>query len=115
MLEDINVTPDRKRIGYYAGLIESLFAISQLCTVFFWGRLSDRIGRKPVLLIGLSGLMVGLTLFGLQHTFVGLVVTRSFAGAMNGNIAILKSVFTEITDATNQARYAAVSIALDRC
>lgn len=84
MLEDLEVTPDPTRIGYYAGVIESLFALSQLCTVFLWGRLSDRIGRKPVLLTGLSGLTVGITAFGLQKSFIGLIVCRCFAGFMNG-------------------------------
>lgn len=35
MLEEINVTPDRTKIGYYAGIINSLFALSQLCTSKF--------------------------------------------------------------------------------
>lgn len=93
MLEEIGVTPDHKRIGYYAGIIESLFAISQLCTVFLWGRLSDRIGRKPVLITGLSGLMVGVTAFGLQRHFVGLVISRAFAGFMNGKSTLLQRNF----------------------
>lgn len=42
--------------------------------------------------------------FGLQTNFAGLVVARCFAGVMNGNIVILKSVLAEITDETNAAR-----------
>ncbi|KAH9823200.1 major facilitator superfamily domain-containing protein [Melampsora americana] len=104
MIEDLKVTPDRTQVGSYAGLIESLFAVSQLCTVLFWGRLSDRIGRKPVLLSGLIGLSVGMVAFGVQWSFVGLILARSFAGAMNGNIAVIKSTLAELTDETNQAR-----------
>ncbi|KAG0150827.1 hypothetical protein CROQUDRAFT_72747 [Cronartium quercuum f. sp. fusiforme G11] len=104
MIEDFKVTPDRTQVGSYAGLIESLFAISQLFTVLFWGRLSDRIGRKPILLSGLIGLSIGMIAFGFQRSFVGLILARSFAGAMNGNIAVIKSTLAELTDETNQAR-----------
>lgn len=104
MLEDIKVTPDRTKIGFYAGIITSLFAFSQLCTTFWWGMLSDRIGRKPILLSGLTGLSISIISFGLQTSFVGLVIARCFAGVMNGNVAIVKSVLAELTDNTNKAR-----------
>ncbi|SPO27706.1 uncharacterized protein UTRI_04258_B [Ustilago trichophora] len=92
------------QIGYYAGLVESCFAFVQFLTIFFWARLSDRIGRKPVLLIGLFGSFLSVNAFGLAKTFPQMVLARSIAGLMNGNIAILKSVLAEITDETNQAR-----------
>ncbi|EGG11782.1 uncharacterized protein MELLADRAFT_90794 [Melampsora larici-populina 98AG31] len=94
MLEDLHVTPDRTDIGFYAGLI----------TTFWWGRLSDRIGRKPILLTGLTGLSISIISFGLQTTFIGLVISRCLAGVMNGNVAVIRSVLAEITDDTNKAR-----------
>ncbi|KAH8919466.1 MFS general substrate transporter [Atractiella rhizophila] len=104
MIEESGVTDDPKKVGYYAGIITSLFAASQLLTVFSWGRLSDRIGRKPVLLTGLSGVLISTFLFGLQKSFVGMVIARCISGAMNGNVAVIKSVLAEITDESNQAR-----------
>lgn len=95
--------PD-SQLGYYAGVVESAFAFVQFLTIFFWARLSDRIGRKPVLLIGLLGSFLSVNAFGLARTFPQMVLARSIAGLMNGNIAILKSVLAEITDETNQAR-----------
>lgn len=83
MLEEINVTPDRTKIGYYAGIINSLFALSQLCTTFWWGMLSDRVGRKPILLLGLTGLSISMISFSLQSRFLGLVLARCFAGIMD--------------------------------
>lgn len=103
MLEEMKVSPDPKQIGYYAGVIESLFAVAQLCTAMFWGRLSDRVGRKPVMLIGLFGMAISVIAFGLQKTYVGLIISRFVAGMMNGNIAILQSIVAEITDPTNYA------------
>ncbi|PLW32892.1 hypothetical protein PCANC_17102 [Puccinia coronata f. sp. avenae] len=103
MIEDLHIV-HRTQVGTYAGVIESLFALAQFSTVLFWGRLSDRIGRKPVLLSGLTGLSIGIIVFGLQRTFVGLIIARSFAGAMNGNIAVVKSSLAETTDDSNKAR-----------
>lgn len=91
-------------VGFYAGIIESLFALSQTLTILYWGSLSDRIGRKPVLLIGLTGVALSATLFGLAETFLWAVLARALAGVMNGNVAIVKSVVGEITDDTNRAR-----------
>lgn len=107
MLEDMKVSEDPKQVGYYAGWIESLFAIAQLCTAIFWGRLSDKVGRKPVMLTGLMGMAISVILFGLQKKYIGLVISRLLAGVMNGNIAILQSIVGEITDSTNFADAAA--------
>ncbi|TKY84624.1 hypothetical protein EX895_006526 [Sporisorium graminicola] len=92
------------QLGYYAGIVESTFAFVQFLTIFWWARLSDRIGRKPVLLIGLFGSFLSVNAFGFASTFPQMVAARSIAGLMNGNIAILKSVLAEVTDETNQAR-----------
>lgn len=95
--------PD-SQLGYYAGIVESTFAFVQFLTIFWWARLSDRIGRKPVLLTGLLGSFLSVNAFGLARSFPQMVLARSIAGLMNGNIAILKSVLAEVTDETNQAR-----------
>jgi predicted MFS family arabinose efflux permease len=63
-----------------------------------------RFGRRPILLIGLWGLTISITLFGLSKTFFTLVISRALAGAINGNIAVVKSMMAEMTDETNQAQ-----------
>ncbi|GAA5963245.1 hypothetical protein JCM21900_006566 [Sporobolomyces salmonicolor] len=103
-LEDLKVTDDPSKIGYWAGIIESLFALTTFSTVLAWGRLSDRIGRKPVLIIGLSGVTLSIIAFGLSKSFTALVISRCLGGALNGNVAVIKSVLGEITDETNQGR-----------
>ncbi|KAG8831961.1 hypothetical protein FRC17_002285 [Serendipita sp. 399] len=105
LVEELHITGgQRSSVGYYVGLVESLFFLTEALFVLQWGRLSDRIGRKPVLLIGLSGLTLSMLSFGLSHTFFGIVISRALAGALNGNIGILKSAVGEITDETNKAR-----------
>ncbi|KAF9468186.1 major facilitator superfamily domain-containing protein [Collybia nuda] len=92
---------DERRTGYYAGIIESTFFVTEALTVFQWGRLSDRLGRRPVLLLGPFGLSIAMISFGLTNTFWVLVVSRCIQGVFNGNIGVSKSVIAEITDATN--------------
>lgn len=58
-----------------------------------WGYLSDRFGRRPVLLIGPLGLSISMLLFGLSTTFWPLVVLRCLQGSFNGNIGLLNSFY----------------------
>ncbi|PPQ63561.1 hypothetical protein CVT24_004858 [Panaeolus cyanescens] len=94
---------DTRKIGYYAGLIESLFFATEALTVFQWSRMSDRIGRKPVLMIGMIGTMLSMICFGLSRTFATLVISRCLCGLLNGNIGVMKSAMGELTDSTNRA------------
>ncbi|KAH9481793.1 Major facilitator-type transporter psiT2 [Psilocybe cubensis] len=94
---------DERRIGYYAGLIESLFFLTEAMTVFQWSRVSDRIGRKPVLIIGMMGTILSMLFFGLSRTFATLVISRCLCGLLNGNIGVMKSALGELTDTTNRA------------
>ncbi|KJA16892.1 hypothetical protein HYPSUDRAFT_206686 [Hypholoma sublateritium FD-334 SS-4] len=102
LIRDLGITNgDEAKVGYYVGLMQSLFFLTQAFTVLHWSRLSDRIGRKPVILVGLAGLCVSMFCFGLSTTFWGLVLSRSLNGALNGNIGVIKSIMAEMTDDTN--------------
>ncbi|KAI6006602.1 major facilitator superfamily domain-containing protein [Pisolithus orientalis] len=113
LIRDIGVTNgDETKVGFYVGLLHSLFFATQALTVLHWSRVSDHIGRKPVLLTGLFGLSLSMYCFGLSKTFIGLVLSRALNGALNGNIGVLKSMMVEITDETNLAQaYAYMPIA----
>ncbi|CAE6460588.1 putative membrane protein YCR023C [Rhizoctonia solani AG-1 IB] len=102
MIEELGVTSDPKELGYYSGFVEGVFALAQFCTVCFWGSLSDRIGRRPVLIVGLCGVITSTIMFGLSKSFPMMLVSRALSGALNGNVAVIKSVLGEITDETNQ-------------
>ncbi|KAG2128576.1 MFS general substrate transporter [Suillus clintonianus] len=91
-------------VGYYAGIIESLFFISESLTVLKWSRLSDRIGRKPVIMIGLSGAGLSMLCFGLSTSFWTLVASRCICGMLSGNSGVMRSMMGEITDSTNMAQ-----------
>ncbi|KAF8267047.1 major facilitator superfamily domain-containing protein [Lactarius quietus] len=95
---------DERKVGYYAGLIMSLYYAAQTVTVLQWSRLSDKIGRKPVLLCGLLGTIVSSLLFGISRSFWALVFSRCLNGMLNGNVGVMKSMMAELTDETNMAR-----------
>lgn len=99
LIRDIGITDgDETRVGYYVGLMHSLFFATQALTVLHWSRISDHIGRKPVILTGLFGLSISMYCFGLSRSFSGLVLSRALNGALNGNIGVIKSMMVEITD-----------------
>lgn len=85
-------------------LQESVFFAAEALTVLQWGRISDRIGRKPPLVFGTLGLAAAITSFGLTKKFWPLIVSRCVQGIFNGNIGITKAVMGEMTDASNAAQ-----------
>ncbi|TRM67491.1 major facilitator superfamily domain-containing protein [Schizophyllum amplum] len=104
LIREIGITGgDDRKVGYYAGLIESLFFVTEALTVLQWSRVSDYIGRKPVLLLGMFGTIVSMLCFGLSTTFWQLVISRCFCGFLNGNIGVMKSIMGDLTDPSNRA------------
>ncbi|KAH9902985.1 MFS general substrate transporter [Cubamyces lactineus] len=105
LVSELDITGgDEKKVGYYAGLIESLFFATEAMFIMQWSRISDRVGRKPVLLTGVGGLCISMLCFGLSKTFTALVVSRCIVGMLNGNIGVIKSMMAELTDSTNLAQ-----------
>ncbi|CAE6466392.1 unnamed protein product [Rhizoctonia solani] len=104
MIEDSGVASDPKEIGYYSGFVEGIFSVTQFFTIYFWGSLSDRIGRRPVLISGLCGVVGSTIMFGLSKSLMMMLVSRALSGMLNGNSAVIKSVMGEITDETNQGK-----------
>ncbi|KIY45865.1 MFS general substrate transporter [Fistulina hepatica ATCC 64428] len=104
LVRELDVTGgDERRVGYYAGLIESIFFATEAVCVLHWSRASDHVGRKPILLIGTFGSMTSMLCFGLSRTFWALVVSRALTGLLNGNTGVMKSIMGELTDSTNRA------------
>ncbi|KAL2916902.1 hypothetical protein HK105_203690 [Polyrhizophydium stewartii] len=103
MVRDFHLADD-KDIGFFVGLIASSFSLAQFLTSIMWGWISDRIGRRPVLLVGLIGNSVTIVMFGLSRSLAWAVASRALCGLLNGNVGVAKSVLGEITDETNQAR-----------
>ncbi|CAH1768179.1 13673_t:CDS:2 [Entrophospora sp. SA101] len=92
MVRDFGVSDDDKEIGFYAGLIASSFFFAQFCFSIFWGYMSDKFGRRPILLFGLFGNMVTCFMFGLSKNLLWAIASRSTCGMLNGNIGVAKSM-----------------------
>lgn len=83
------------------GLFMSAYSIMQFFFAPFWGRLSDRIGRRPVLLIGLTGYGVTFFLFGLAGNIPMLIAFRALSGIISS--ATLPTAMAYLSDITEGA------------
>ena len=95
---------DIKDVGVYVGTIASVFAAAQFATNFFWGWLSDRVGRKPVILLGTFLTAACLFAFGFCRTLWQAIVVQGIMGLINGNQGVVSTCLGEITDRSNQSR-----------
>lgn len=93
-----------ENVGVYVGLVASSFALAQFATNFFWGWLSDRIGRKPVILIGTVLTAASVLAFGFCRTLWQAIVVQLVMGLVNGNQGVVSTCLGEITDRSNQSR-----------
>ncbi|OBA19220.1 MFS general substrate transporter [Metschnikowia bicuspidata var. bicuspidata NRRL YB-4993] len=104
MIRDFQIAPTEDEISKYSGYLASSFAFCQFLFAMQWGKMLDRVGRKPVLLCGLFGTSISLLLFGFSTNYYMALFARSLAGVLNGNIAVLRTAIGEIcTDKKHQA------------
>ncbi|KAL8707988.1 MAG: hypothetical protein Q9220_007068 [cf. Caloplaca sp. 1 TL-2023] len=96
------VDPDQ--VGLYVGLIASSFALAQFATNFMWGWLSDRIGRKPVVLMGTIFTAACFVAFGFCRTLWQAIIVQVIMGLVNGNQGVVSTCLGEITDRSNQSQ-----------
>lgn len=95
---------DSSQIGLYVGTIASSFALAQMGTNFFWGWLSDRIGRKPVIMLGAFLTAGCFVAFGFCRTLAQAILVQALMGLANGNQGIISTCLGEITDRSNQSK-----------
>lgn len=92
------------QVGVYVGTIASSFALAQFVTNFFWGWLSDRVGRKPVILLGTILTAACFVAFGFCRRLWQAILVQAMIGLVNGNQGLVSTCLGEITDRTNQSR-----------
>ncbi len=94
----------KEDVGFYAGLIESLFSATQMCVMIFWGRASDRWGRKPILIISLVGVGIATTMFGMSQSLWQMVLARCFGGIFGGTVVTIRAMLSENSTKQTQAQ-----------
>src|SRR5512135_3842074 len=82
--------------GSDLGILASVYAAMQLVCAPLWGTLSDRLGRRPVLLIGVLGYAIAMFIFGLATRFWMLFVARTFSGVLSS--AAMPTAMAYISD-----------------
>lgn len=97
LVEDLAADQNITSIGIWVGLLMTSYSAAQFLFSPIWGGLSDRIGRRPVLMIGLVGNTVFFTMFGLANTLMMALAARFLAGVFNGNIAVARAYIGDVS------------------
>ncbi|NQU59197.1 MAG: MFS transporter [Rhodospirillales bacterium] len=86
------------------GLLMASYSLTQFIAAPFWGRASDRIGRRPILLITLAGAAASYVLLGFSNSLWMLFVARGIGGFMAGNISTAFAYVADITTPENRTK-----------
>lgn len=82
--------------SFYSGLLISAFSLAEAITGMFWGALSDKVGRKPVLLCGSAGTALSMLIIGFARSFWVAIAGRLIGGLLNGNISVIQTMVGEL-------------------
>lgn len=94
MIESFGIPEDD--IAFWAGFTSAIFSFCQCLTAVPWGRLSDKHGRKPIILLGLTSTMLSSLVWGFSTNLPMAVVARALQGGMNGNVGIIRTMVAEM-------------------
>lgn len=87
--------------SFYAGFLISAFSFCEAASGMFWGGLSDRIGRKPVMIMSCFGTLICLLMTGFAKSFTFCLVGRALGGLLNGSMGVVQTIVGEMV--TNPA------------
>jgi MFS family permease len=91
-------------IGMIIGFIVAAFTLAQLLSAPMWGRFSDRVGRRPTLLIALGASALAYLIFGFAHSLLVLFLSRIVQGAGGGTVGVIQAYVADSTDPKDRAR-----------
>jgi MFS transporter, DHA1 family, tetracycline resistance protein len=100
-----------RRLGagdFLATMPGAVFSIMQFLFIPIWGRLSDRVGRRPVLLWSIAASAIGMAMLGFAPTLIWLFVARIWSGIATANIAVAQAYIADVTTPERRARGMAI-------
>ncbi|NUM54519.1 MAG: MFS transporter [Candidatus Hydrogenedentes bacterium] len=104
----LGARPEQGHDIIFGGFLSALYALLQFICAPILGGISDRVGRRPILLFAIAGLALSYGLWFFASTFLTLVVARLIGGLMSGNISAASAVIADVTTDRNRSRGMAV-------
>tara|TARA_B100001971_G_C18268046_1_gene596656 strand:- start:95638 stop:97992 length:2355 start_codon:yes stop_codon:yes gene_type:complete len=102
-------------IVLFGGVLGALYSLLQFFASPLWGSFSDRIGRRPTLLISLSGIFISYLIWIFSGSFTLLLLSRIIGGIMAGNMSVASAVVADVTKSENRSKgmaYIGIAFAL---
>src|SRR5215813_11793130 len=91
-------------VGTISGIIVAAFTVAQLLSAPVWGKFSDRVGRRPTLLIALGAAGIAYLIFGFAHSLFLLFLSRIVQGAGGGTVGVIQAYVADSTAPEDRAR-----------
>jgi DHA1 family tetracycline resistance protein-like MFS transporter len=89
---------------FMAAALAACYSLMQFIVVPVWGRISDRVGRRPVLLWSIAASALGMVFLGLSQTLVTVFLSRLWSGAATANIAVAQAYIADVTTPRERAK-----------
>lgn len=80
----------------FVGLLQTVFSLGQFIFAPLWGRLSDRVGRRPVLIVSMAGFAASWLLFAFAPALVWLLAARALAGVFGANLSTAQAYMADV-------------------
>jgi MFS family permease len=91
-------------VGTITGFIVTSYTVAQLLSAPLWGRFSDRVGRRPTLLIALAASGIAYLIFGFAHSLLVLFLSRLVQGAGGGTVGVIQAYVADSTEPKDRTR-----------
>ncbi|KAF1982268.1 MFS general substrate transporter [Aulographum hederae CBS 113979] len=109
MIQSFDQVPDDNKaadtdagIAFYAGVMVSVFTFCEFLSATVWARVSDHIGRRPTLLLGIVGSILSALSFGFSRSLAAAVAARAIGGLLNPNVGVVQTCVGELAKRKEQ-------------
>lgn len=95
---------DISTIVLFGGALGALYSLLQFIFAPIWGVVSDKYGRRPILLLTMFAMGISYLIWGFAGSFILLLIGRIIGGAMGGNLSVATAAIADVTDDTNRSK-----------